>query len=567
VVGTVQQVAYVASGSSEIRIAGGAQAVRLSFPPISLAAGDVDGDGLDEVVGLGQHGNIAICHFDTNSCEETPLSGGAGLDVDVGDTNNDGIEEIIALLDQGGPNFHVVSLAGEGKKFPAGHNVRRLAAGDTNGDGIVELFALETKGFINPAHLFIFGGGGDGTYGEVSMRDLDGDPIDIATARLDTDAFDEVLVLRAGGYLDLLQGGEGQKSVTPVAGHQLQGSPQRIAASDFDGDSARMRLMSPEPELFPGPITPIMVGHFPPYDAEHSSGTSSFTVGTSELGGMNVNESISLSASVGLGFGVSIPFISGGISGTLSQSITRTKSEATSWEIGSRIAGNPDPKLGGLDYGLVTVSSGCYNTYHYMIEDPMGRFGKNGEELVVMAPVGETTITWSTRRYNAMAEALGNLPLVEIPYEIGNPDSYPNEVVKPNGDPVPAEDQLFVDLPSFLVADLGEVNIVLAASESQTVGQNQTISLDISQHLTFGGMVTITASRGVSEGFGYSITTGSNIAFAGKIPPIPDNPATPEDEYEKYAFETKPFVYIERYKDDEGVEQGYYVLSFAVSRP
>jgi hypothetical protein len=55
--------------------------------------------------------------------------------------------------------------------------------------------------------------------------------------------------------------------------------------------------------------------------------------------------------------------------------------------------------------------------------------------------------------------------------------------------------------------------------------------------------------------------------YGGAIPPIPDDPKTPEDEYELNLHSFKPIVYREYYGNKEdGTESSYFVLSYVVSR-
>ena len=51
-----------------------------SFSPLAIAAGDTDGDGVDDVVALGQGGQIAFCHISTQACDETTMANSTGID-------------------------------------------------------------------------------------------------------------------------------------------------------------------------------------------------------------------------------------------------------------------------------------------------------------------------------------------------------------------------------------------------------------------------------------------------------------------------------------------------------
>jgi hypothetical protein len=63
---------------------------------------------------------------------------------------------------------------------------------------------------------------------------------------------------------------------------------------------------------------------------------------------------------------------------------------------------------------------------------------------------------------------------------------------------------------------------------------------------------------------GYSLMIGKEVLFGGAVPPIPDNPETPEDEHTSHRFSFAPHVHKEYYTDASGNDAVYYVLGFAV---
>jgi hypothetical protein len=93
-------------------------------------------------------------------------------------------------------------------------------------------------------------------------------------------------------------------------------------------------------------------------------------------------------------------------------------------------------------------------------------------------------------------------------------------------------------------------------AETTTVGMSAGFGV-------FGSGVDVDTNIGVTQG--YSIRIGKEAIFAGDIPPIPDNPDTPEDEYLEHRFAFSPYVYREHYTDAGGEESGYYVVYYASS--
>jgi hypothetical protein len=237
----------------------------------------------------------------------------------------------------------------------------------------------------------------------------------------------------------------------------------------------------------------------------------------------------------------------------------------TSLSIGDRHKAEADPSLFGFDYGLVVVSCGCFHAYYYEVEDPgehMGA-GGNGERFVMLLPVGGTTTMWSSPRYNAMAEAVGNLPIVEIDYKLGDPTSYPRGPQRPGGLPILEEDMVFPELPSYLVSDVGSIGWQLSVGETEVNGSAVKTGIKVSGSLGVGPF-QFGAGLGASWGQAYQLSVGDEAQFGGSVPPIPDNPETPEDEYLENAFSFAPYVYREHYTDAEGEEAAYYVMSYAV---
>ena len=563
-------------GSNELVLGGTSDTVRLAigFQPTSVAAGDTDHDGKDEVVALGQFGNVAYCQIDEGTCSTFIFENANGKDLTIADVDGDGFGEVVFLLDNGGTEILYVwqpeptSELDEDYQGPTGNPMMRIAAGDVDGDDIPEIVALRDDSFFDSARMYVYSVA-DGSVSEVSAQDVDDGSRDVALADIDMDDQDEVLILRDGGVVELLQS-SGAGGITSVMTHQLQvgTDPQRISASDFDGDSPRTRLINPEGELVPGPVTPVIVGHFAPYDREHSDGVSVTFIGDGESMSESFTESISISASLDIGVSGSLfGIFSGGLSTKVSQEISKSFTESTTFYVSPRVLASPGSQHEGYDYGVVFMSCACYHAYYYEVIDPNERLGPggDGEQFVTILPVGGTTTAWSSKRYNAMAEAVGDLPIVEIPYLVGDPSTYPSGPQRANGEPIDVDDFVFPNVPNLLVSDIGDIGWWMQASESETNTTAMSTSIDISADL---GLVAFKFGAGVGAGFGQShaITVGQEAIFAGTAPPVPDDPNTPEDEYLENAYSFSPYVYREHYEDRNGNDAAYYVMSFAVAR-
>lgn len=563
-------------GSNEIVLGGTAESIRIGvgFQPTSIAAGDTDRDGKDEVVALGQFGNVALCQIDTQECSTFSFENGNGKDLTIADVDGDGHAEVIFLLDNGGTEILYVWQAeptaetDEDYQGPTGNPMARIAAGDVDGDGAPEVLALAEDGWFDSARMYIYSVA-DGAVAEAGAQDVDDASRDISLADIDMDDEDEVLILRDGGVVELLHS-NGAGGITSVMTHNLQVSsePRRISASDFDGDSPRTRLMNPDGALLPGPVTPVIVGHFAPFDVEHSDGMPVTFIGDAESASESVTESISIRASLDVGVSGSLYGIfSGGLSTKISQEVTKSFTQSTEFFVSPRVIASPAEQHLGYDYGVVYMSCACFHAYYYEVIDPNERLGPggDGEEFVMVLPVGGTSTAWSTRRYNAMAEAVGDLPIIEIPYLVGDPTTYPTGPQLPNGDPVPAEDFVFPEVPNLLVSDIGDIGWWLTVGESETNTTALSTNIDVSANL---GVGPFSFGAGIGGGFGQShaISVGESAIFAGSAPPVLDDPQTPEDEYLENAYSFSPYVYREHYTDRNGADAAYYVMSFAVAQ-
>ena len=71
-------------------------------------------------------------------------------------------------------------------------------------------------------------------------------------------------------------------------------------------------------------------------------------------------------------------------------------------------------------------------------------------------------------------------------------------------------------------------------------------------------------SRELTRHADIAVTVGDVAEFLGAVPAIPDDPHTPEDEYQTYAYSLQPHVYRQPYADRAGHEAAYYVLNFSV---
>ena len=78
--------------------------------------------------------------------------------------------------------------------------------------------------------------------------------------------------------------------------------------------------------------------------------------------------------------------------------------------------------------------------------------------------------------------------------------------------------------------------------------------------------VTASGSVDVSWSRGYGLSVSETSTFSGTVPPLRNDPTSPEDELKLYGYSFTPILYRQRYLDGAGKEGAFFVLSYAVGK-
>lgn len=540
--------------------------------PKAIAAGDTDADGLQELVAFAEDGSISLCHVETGQCDGAQIQGALGQDVAVADVDGDGYHEPIFLFEYSDKTELVVwnpdaAITGQEESYGWQFNfgIKAIAAGDLDGDFVAEVLCLEDGGWFGWAndklHVFSVASGS-----MISSTDVYGHSQDVAVGDTDSDDEAEVAILREDDKFELYRMDDAQQLESIGVGDITVGTEaQRISMLDWDGDSASAKYLG-GPDLVPGLEVPTVVMLFPPYPrgAANAPLNASVTVGNTETTSESMSDTISLSVGLAISFGADFGSIAKAkVGATFNRDVSVTQRVNKSLTVGARYWVPAAPDIHGTDYAAMLLSCGCYHQYSYETEDPDFKIGGSGQAMDVFVPVGGQTLLLSTTRYNAMAEAVPHLPVIDPPVRIGDVSSYPTQPTRFDGSPVPVEDMLFPETPVYNASDVGFVNFWLVVGESETNEVCEKTSIGVTGSIGAGG-VSIDASLGVGFAQGYSVTVGQDAIFAGSVPPIPDDPATPEDEFSLFRYSFRPIIYREHYLTPAGEEAGYYVMSYNV---
>jgi hypothetical protein len=237
-----------------------------SFPagssPISLAAGDFNGDGnLDVVTANAYNGNISVLLGNGNGTFLAPKNFAAQYEPDsvaVGDFNGDGILDLAVSNAWGsqpdGKTKGSVSIFlgnGDGTFRPQvvysseGWSAVAVVAGDFNKDGNLDLAVVNTCGNDSscdqgPGTVVILLGGGDGTFKASAKYTVGGFPMGAAVGdfkgdgNLDLAVADTIDRYGLGAVSILL--GNGNGTFRNSQGYAAGADAYAVAVGDFNGD-------------------------------------------------------------------------------------------------------------------------------------------------------------------------------------------------------------------------------------------------------------------------------------------------------------------------------------------
>jgi len=579
--GTAQQ-AYAVSteNNNQIQVLYAASPISISAPftATALVGGNLDDDSADELL-LGTEHRLAVCNVDINSCFPFWLDTEYEiLDVAAGDLNGDYTDEAVVLVSMEDDRFLQVLDLSDPLQGPVliaellvDEGSHKLASADIDADELDEVIVLEEGGWWswNDDEFAVY---------ELIQTD-DSDPVlqlthhqesgygrlsDLDAGDTDGDEQAEIVALDEHQKVAVFTYQSGAISRLYQSEFNDTEEPDRIAMADHDNNSTRADLVA-GPEAVMGAEVPVIAMLLPPFSYEHSAGFSSTGYGMGDTMSETFSDTVSLS--VGVDVGIKGSFL--GLFGTsfsekVGWRVSETLGSTSTMATGTRSSIRSQPDDFGFHYGAVVVSWGCFHAYTYEVQDPTDLIsGSDEEEIVLTVPVDAGTAMLSTGRYNAMAQAVGDLPIIEPPYTVGDVYSYPTAPETIWGEDIADEDYVFPGLDWYEVSDVGYVGWFNTIGQTTSNASTESVDMGASASVTVAG-VTVGMNSSMGWGKGYSLSMGETALFSGAIPPFRDDPTTTIDEYAENFFRVAPITYVQHYEDADGNDSAFYVQTYVV---
>jgi hypothetical protein len=207
--------------------------------PVSVAAGDLDGDGHADVVVAGAGSNtvsVLLGHGDgTFAAAVSYPAGSSPIAVATADLNGDGALDL-AVADQGG-GVSVLLNQGDGTfsaaiSHAAGPNPYALAVADFDGDGRPDLVIANV--YVDTVSVLL--NQGNGAFGSPAAYPVGYTPVGLAAADVNGDGRPDLVVANVNSNNVSVLLNQGNGTLGLAVSYPAASNPQAVTVADLDGD-------------------------------------------------------------------------------------------------------------------------------------------------------------------------------------------------------------------------------------------------------------------------------------------------------------------------------------------
>ncbi len=208
--------------------------------PGPLALGDVDGDGIDDIVTANFFGNdVSVLRGNDNGTfklQQKFATGAGPSSVVLGDVNGDDIEDIVTA-NKGSDNVSVLIGNGDGlfqtpQNFTTDDGPRSVVLGDVNGDGIDDIV---TANYLSD-NVSVLRGNGNGTFQAPQNFAVGDFPRSVVLSDVSGDGIDDIVTANHSSYDVSVLRGNGNGAFETSQSFTVGTSPDAVVLGDVNGD-------------------------------------------------------------------------------------------------------------------------------------------------------------------------------------------------------------------------------------------------------------------------------------------------------------------------------------------
>jgi len=515
----------------------------------------VEADGGFRFVSWDDEGDATVSEFGFGLGDIQPI------DLTSGDLDGDGVRELILAYEtDDSPMLLIAERVDDdlrARVYSLSKEVSACAAGDMDADTRAEIICSHT-GFFGSDDLTVYRRDDEASLIRVvGPWDTSGSAIEsIAVGDTDHDGVATAFALDSDDTVREYALNDADLEQVAYFEPDATTNPEILALADTDNNSPRARLLE-GPFVSHTDVVPNLVLIVPPAWSGSSDYWASAGLSESESSETREEASVSLNASVSIGYKGAVPqLFSASVTGKISRTITRTIKQWTSLRQGITFSIESGPEQDQL--GAVMMSWTCYDAYSYALEDPSGILGgPELQEITVNVPRHIGRVMWAVERYNRRAPELG-LTSIAVGVEAGDPSSYPTRLESVFGSSLDREALVTPDPYVLGVSDSIRVSgFYEYSTEDWNTGETST-GFNLTANTTAAG-VTVEAAIGVTGSSSHTLRIGNTTKFTFGVGPVVDDPDTPLDEYDRYSYQFSPFVYREDSDDGAFFALYHYV--------